>query len=86
MSLEAKIKNAVCGLTYVIQFGKYNGYTVGTVLEINPQYLLWANDNVEGFKLTATILETAREMADEIENEHYDYLAACYEAENIGNK
>lgn len=86
MSLNVKINNAVCGLTYEIPFGKYKGYTVGNVLEINPQWLIWAHDNIQGFKLCSMVLSQAKEYADEIENERHDYLSVVYESENFGNR
>ena len=53
-------------------FGKYKGYTVGNVLEINPQWLIWANDNIQGFRLASNILEQAREMERILEEELSD--------------
>lgn len=34
----------------ILTFGKYKGRSVKEVAEINPRYLKWAVDNIEGFK------------------------------------
>lgn len=47
-----RIDNKAYGLLAVIPFGKYEGKTIGNVIESDPQYLLWAEDNIPNFKLT----------------------------------
>lgn len=36
-------------------FGKYKGMTVAEVIAENPQYLLWAHDTIEWFKLEESL-------------------------------
>ncbi len=43
-------------------FGKYKGYKVDTIIEINPKYALWADQNVSFFSLT----EEQRNMANSL--------------------
>lgn len=38
-------------------FGKYKGMTVAEVIAENPQYLLWAHDTIEWFKLEESLHE-----------------------------
>jgi uncharacterized protein (DUF3820 family) len=35
----------------VLSFGKYKGKTVSEISKLNPSYLLWCTENIEGFKL-----------------------------------
>lgn len=44
--LKSFDKNA----SLILTFGKYKGRSVKEVAEINPNYLRWAEDNIEGFK------------------------------------
>lgn len=44
-----------------LTFGKYKGLTVGEVILYDPQYLLWAIDNLDWFDLD-------HKLMDEIEN------------------
>lgn len=34
-----------------LTFGKYKGRMIGTVMQTNPKYLLWLEDNVDFFDL-----------------------------------
>lgn len=36
----------------LIDFGKYRGQSVPDVIRSDPQYLLWAHNNTDRFKLT----------------------------------
>jgi hypothetical protein len=35
-----------------LSFGKHRGKTLGEVIKVDPQYLIWANENVSFFQLT----------------------------------
>ena len=57
--------------TYVFTFGKHKNETAKTVLQDDPQYLKWCNDNIEWFKLTATDLDR---VDDAIKDAWYDNI------------
>lgn len=54
---------------YIFTFGKHKGKTVKEVMFEDPSYLLWADDNVEGFELS----DYLRDKAEQIDNEMNDY-------------
>lgn len=47
-----------------ITFGKYKGQEVETIMEKDPSYLLWANDNVSYFSLTDEQIQTCRKKKE----------------------
>lgn len=46
----------------VISFGKYKGKTVQDVIEMNPGYLIWANENVSFFALSSPLLNEVENL------------------------
>ncbi len=42
-----------------IAFGKYKGESIGDLIEINPQYLVWLHNNNDFFELGYELLEEA---------------------------
>ena len=46
---------------YKIRFGKYMGRLISEIIEEDPEYLLWANNNVYGFDLNEFIMEKCYE-------------------------
>lgn len=46
-------------LDYVFTFGKYKGRTAYSVIRENPQYLFWAEDNIDWFELSDDVKEEA---------------------------
>ncbi len=60
----------------IMSFGKHKGKTVKEVMETDPSYLLWADDNVEGFELSDYLRDKAEEMDEKftIENEFFKDL------------
>ena len=52
-------------------FGKYKGRTVATIADIDPSYLIWAHDNVEGFKLP---MDRYEELSMFVEDDEDDGL------------
>lgn len=50
---------------HIMTFGKYKGKTVKEVIFEDPSYLLWADDNVEGFELSDYLRDKAEEMSAE---------------------
>lgn len=56
------------GLTDILNFGKYRGRCLQTIIREDPQYIDWARNNISYF-----------ELDDEAEEELYEYLA---ESEN----
>lgn len=52
------------GLTDTIPFGKYKGALVGSILQSDPGYLVWAHENEEfvgWFKLTNEVYREAND-------------------------
>lgn len=58
-----------------ITFGKYKGYTIEYVLYENPEYLVWASENVEFFKLEPKVLARAKESSIERDKTYRKYRA-----------
>lgn len=54
------------GLNDVIPFGKHRGKTVGTTIQDDPQYILWASDN-HVMKFTTELLDYADEAYDDLQ-------------------
>ena len=48
----------------IFWFGKYRDETIQHVLGLNPQYLIWAQENVENFDLDQEILDKATRRAE----------------------
>lgn len=69
MSLEAHSKK-VYGVSTTLEFGKYKGYTVGSIVSIDPYYLLWAQKNIMDFKLNQCV-KAILEVANATEPELY---------------
>lgn len=64
-----------CSLNDVLTFGRYEGRTIGYVLEENPSYLVWAHDNTERVKLSSELYGIAvDEMQDMESNEEAEWL------------
>lgn len=42
---------------YVLTFGRYKGLPISIVLEENPEYLLWAENNIAFFMLSRSLWE-----------------------------
>jgi hypothetical protein len=61
-----------------ITFGKYKGKSIHSVLHTDPSYLVWANDNIEWFKLTEGIYDEALSGQAEQKRQYYidnlDYI------------
>ena len=55
MGFKAKYEDKVYGITTTLDFGKYEGYTVGNILELDPEYILWASQYVSQFKMTKSV-------------------------------
>lgn len=48
-----------------LNFGKYEGKTIGEIVEINPSYLIWLNDNhIRGIFISNYIMNKALENID----------------------
>jgi hypothetical protein len=47
-----------------LSFGKYRGASIADVLAEDPQYLVWAQENVGGFDLHHSLLEIAESDAE----------------------
>jgi DNA recombination-dependent growth factor C len=68
---------------YVFTFGKHKGKTVKQVMEEDASYLLWADDNVEGFELSDYLRDQAEQYSRE---DDMDDLIADYMAEDWGDR
>ena len=67
----------------VFTFGKHKGKTVKQVMEVDPSYLLWADNNVEGFELSDYLRDKAEQYSYE---DNMDDLIADYMAEDWGDR
>lgn len=47
------------GLQGVLTFGKYKGVPVARVVDIDPEYILWAHSNVEWLKFDDDVFYAA---------------------------
>ena len=47
------------GLEFVFKFGKHKGYTVEYVLDEDPSYLLWCEEEIHWFTLEEDVHEKA---------------------------
>ena len=60
------------GEKYYLEFGKYQGYSINEILNIDPAYLIWCIINLDNFCLSEEIIEIIRrkninvDVADEI--------------------
>lgn len=60
------------GEKYYLEFGKYQGYSINEILNIDPAYLIWCIINLDNFCLSEEIIEMIRrkniniDVADEI--------------------
>lgn len=54
---------AAYDLDDVLNFGKYKGSTVDSVLEEDPKYLLWALENVERFEVDKALQDAITRAA-----------------------
>lgn len=48
--------------SYKFTFGKHRDETLEEVLESDPSYIIWANDNVRWFKVSKKILDDAKKL------------------------
>lgn len=46
-------------------FGKYRGRTIAEIIAKDPQYIVWAHNNVDFFKVKSGVLATAVETVRE---------------------
>jgi hypothetical protein len=74
----------------IFTFGKYKGYRVDDVIEINPKYVRWAEENVSGFSLTKEQKERITYLirssfkpswiySNDIDDELEDDLRTCFD-------
>lgn len=57
----------------VMSFGKYKGKAIFELLAEDPEYLEWAHENTERFKLSPRLMaEVRRKISDGIAPEHED--------------
>ena len=61
---DEKIK-APLGLDYIFTFGKHKDEYIRDVLETDPSYIIWCNDNINWFEVEAFICDIALEKIAE---------------------
>lgn len=49
----------------VLMFGKYKDKTVDEVLDSDPKWLIWADENVEFFELDKNAMRLAKQAAED---------------------
>ena len=74
MNIGDMIEADKIGYNYVFQFGKYKSLLVTEVLETDPQYILWAAENVSHFSPTEEVLAEARFACDVNIDEIEDWM------------
>ena len=57
---------------YIFKWGKYKGRAISDVLEIDPQYIIWAHANVDWFNPSNEILEKAWSKRRSVSYHPYD--------------
>lgn len=64
-----------------ITFGKHKGKLVLTLIDEDPEYLIWAHKNVSFFKLEDSIYKSLKEEREEDQDdrEDDDLLKECYD-------
>ena len=68
----AKPSNITCLLeSDKFPFGKYKGRSVIEILVSDPQYILWANENVDYIKFNESTISRANTKAKQKENDFY---------------
>lgn len=56
-----KPKDGIYDLETVIEFGKYRSFEVSYVIDTNPNYLIWAIQNISRFKLSESAIKKLNE-------------------------
>ncbi len=59
----------------IITFGKYKGKTFDEIADIDPDYILWLDENVKDVKLPKKWIESVEMDVRERDSELYDILA-----------
>lgn len=49
----------------VLDFGKHKGKTIDDVLDIEPEWLLWAEETVDFFEMDKNAARLARQAAED---------------------
>jgi hypothetical protein len=79
MSLKCKYNiDKFYGVTTTLDFGKYKGYSVGNILEMDPAYILWASQNVETFRLTKSVRDVLFEYENNTDDIGFDPVWDIY--------
>jgi hypothetical protein len=58
-----------------ITFGKYNGKTFDEIADIDPDYIIWLNENVKTVKLPQEFVNAVEMDVRERDSELHDILA-----------
>ena len=61
--------------TDTITFGKYNGQTFGEIADIDPDYILWLDENVKDVKLPNKWLKCVETDIRERDSELRDIIS-----------
>lgn len=61
--LHQERRITITGRDHILSFGKYKGLSIEEVLEINPDYLLYCQENVESFDLDHKLIDEAEQAA-----------------------
>lgn len=59
-----------------LTFGKYKGETVGYVMSVNPDYLIWCMENVPWFKMDDTVVDKVHEACSAIRKRREKFVEA----------
>jgi len=71
MSLECKILKSY-GLSDAVPFGKHKGKKIKEVVSKNPQWIIWANENIPSFRVSHRAFKMAEDNYSEQMSESWD--------------
>jgi hypothetical protein len=66
-------KDKSYGIESVIDFGKYSGYTMGTILELDPEWIVSVSKLEDGKLIQSKIIEQARRNLVQTNDQMDDY-------------
>lgn len=66
-------KNVIGSLAYKLNFGKYKGSRLDSILYSDPSYIIWLKEK-KVLNLTDRIVDKARDVIDTREEDIYDFF------------
>lgn len=69
-----KLQLKAHGLQDVFPFGRWKGHTLQTVLDEDPDYLLWVHERVKTFLIDPVVMEMAYETVNSMQQNEHDHF------------